>query len=116
MIIKVFIFKAYTYHTVFREVSEQAPVQVTLTNVPYPIVVILLFETYLRMQSYVCAQLFCSLFRLHQERQKSKLQNNHQQLRCCSVQCGKHLLVTKTSAMKKINTANHEGNSPVKWL
>ena len=50
----IFTFNACTYHTVFRTNSEQPPEHVTLTNVPLPIVVILLFEIYLKMQSYVC--------------------------------------------------------------
>lgn len=48
----VFTFIACTYHTIFRENSVQPPVHVTLKNVPLPIVVILLFEIYLKMQVF----------------------------------------------------------------
>ena len=49
----IFTFSACTYHRVFRENCPQLPEHVTLTNVPLPIVVILLFEIYLKMQSYI---------------------------------------------------------------
>ena len=52
--VTVFKFNACTYHTV-----QHPPVHVALTNVPMPIVVILLFDSSLQMQSYVCSRLFC---------------------------------------------------------
>ena len=48
--VTVFKFNACTYHTV-----PQPPAHVALTNVPLPIVVILLFDSSLQMQSYVCS-------------------------------------------------------------
>ena len=82
-----FTFTACTYHTVFRANAEQPPAHVTLTNVPLPIVVILLFEIYLKMQSlYLITNVSLHCLESIKNSTKSKLQNNHQQL---TVQCSK---------------------------